>query len=456
MRSRIFLVVALAVAAAVFVVARLIGSEYLFFAGYVVLQFVVLATAWNILGGYCGYVNFGSAAFFAVGAYTTVFFNKTYPLPIPVLILLGGVISGIIGFGMGYLTLRLRGAFFAIATLALAVVLQTLIVNWQYVGGSRGAYAIRPATIDIAGIALPYMQYLFALMLILSVAAICIARLIERSRLGYGFATIRDDELAAEACGVPTLRLKLTATTISGGLMGMAGAPFPYYISYIEPSSAFGLAYAVNSIAMPMIGGTGTWIGPLVGALLLGSIQEIARVTISSAVNLLIVGVLLVTFVVMAPNGIVGLVNDFLRATASRSRQIQIGVIAVAGLCFLLGILEVLAGIPWLSAAASGRTPAIAGGAALALGICLLGCAYALLTLQHWAPKLTATCLALSVVGVVSSYYAGLLGTGNERLLMLGGIVVVIAVSFVIRPGTRSIYEGSVKPAVSPAVSGSP
>jgi branched-chain amino acid transport system permease protein len=95
--------------------------------------------------------------------------------------------------------------------------------------------------------------------------------------------------------------------------MGMAGAPFPYYITYIEPSSAFGLAYAVNSIAMPMIGGTSTWIGPLVGAILLGSIQEWARVTISSAVNLLMVGVLLVTFVIIAPNGIVGLVQERLR-----------------------------------------------------------------------------------------------------------------------------------------------
>jgi len=314
-RSGIFLAVCAAVAAAVFLFARWLGSEYLFFAGYVVVQFVVLATAWNILGGYCGYVNFGSAAFFAVGAYTTVFFNKTYPLPIPALILLGGLISGIIGLGMGYLTLRLRGAFFAIATLALAVVLQTLIVNWQYVGGSRGAYAIRPASIDIFGIiTLPYMQYLFMLMLVLAVGAIVVARMIERSRLGFGFATIRDDELAAEACGVPTLRLKLVATTISGALMGMAGAPFPYYISYIEPSSAFGLAYAVNSIAMPMIGGTGSWIGPLVGALLLGSIQEIARVTISSAVNLLIVGVLLVAFVIIAPNGLVGLVQERLRA----------------------------------------------------------------------------------------------------------------------------------------------
>ena len=314
MQSRIFLVVCIAVAAAIFAFARWLGSEYLFFAGYVVVQFVVLATAWNILGGYCGYVNFGSAAFFALGAYTSVFFHKAYPLPIPVLILLGGLVSGIVGFGMGYLTLRLRGAFFAIATLALAVVLQTLIINWQYVGGSRGAYAIRPASIDILGLALPYMQYLFALMLVLAVAAVSIARLIERSRLGYGFATIRDDELAAEACGVPTLRLKLIATTVSGALMGMAGAPFPYYITYIEPSSAFGLAYAVNSIAMPMIGGTASWIGPLVGAILLGSIQEIARVTISSAVNLLIVGVLLVAFVIIAPNGLVGLVQDRLKS----------------------------------------------------------------------------------------------------------------------------------------------
>jgi len=312
-RSRVFFLVCLAVAALVFAIARMINSDYLFFAGYVVLQFVVLATAWNILGGYCGYVNFGSAAFFAVGAYTSVFFHKTYPLPVPVLILLGGLISGIVGFGMGYLTLRLRGAFFAIATLALAVVLQTLIVNWQYVGGSRGAYAIRPAALDVFGMALPYMQYLFLLMLLLAAASVAIARLIERSRLGFGFATIRDDELAAEASGVPTLRLKLIATTLSGALMGMAGAPFPYYITYIEPSSAFGLAYAVNSIAMPMIGGTSTWIGPLVGAILLGSIQEWARVTISSAVNLLIVGVLLVTFVIIAPNGLVGLVQERLR-----------------------------------------------------------------------------------------------------------------------------------------------
>ena len=114
--------------------------------------------------------------------------------------------------------------------------------------------------------------------------------------------------------GVPTLRLKLIATAVSGGLMGMAGAPLPYYIGYIEPSAAFGLPYAVNSIAMPMIGGTTTWIGPLIGAILLGTLQQVATVTISSAVNLLLVGVLLVVFVIVAPKGILGLISDRRRA----------------------------------------------------------------------------------------------------------------------------------------------
>jgi branched-chain amino acid transport system permease protein len=188
------------------------------------------------------------------------------------------------------------------------------VINWDFVGGSRGAYIIRPNSLNVFGMELPYIRYLFLLMLVLAVISVVVARTIERSRLGFGFATIRDDELAAEACGVPTLRLKLIATALSGAFMGMAGAPFPYYIGYLEPASAFGLAYAVNAIAMPMIGGTTTWIGPVIGAILLGMLQQIATVTISSAVNLLLVGVLLVVFVIIAPNGIMGIVFDRMRA----------------------------------------------------------------------------------------------------------------------------------------------
>jgi branched-chain amino acid transport system permease protein len=312
MSTGTFWAVSFAAAAAVLALTRgLIINEYFFFAGYVVLQYIVLSTAWNILGGYTGYTNFGVGAFFAVGAYSSVVLHKLTSVPVPVMILAGGLVSGVLGFGMGYLTLRLKGVFFAIATLALAIVAQTLIVNWDFVGGSRGIYVIRPQQAPLHG---SYIQYLFSLMLVLAWVAVAIARTIERSRLGLGFNAIRDDEAAAEAGGVPTLRLKLISTTLSGALMGMSGAPLPYYVTYLDPASSFNLSYAVNSVAMPLIGGMTSWAGPVIGAVLLGTIQQLATVTISSALNLLIVGLLLILFVIIAPNGIVGLVQARRRA----------------------------------------------------------------------------------------------------------------------------------------------
>jgi branched-chain amino acid transport system permease protein len=313
-RTSFFLLTSIAVAAAVFFGARWLDNDYLFFAGYTVLQFVVLATAWNILGGYTGYVNFGSAGFFAVGAYSTVFFHKFYPLPIPVLIVIAGAISGIVGLATGYLTLRLRGAFFAIATLALAIVFQTFMNNWEYVGGARGAYILTP---DPPWFFASYVKYLFVAMLVLATIAIAVSRYIANSKFGRGLAAIRDDEVAAECMGVPTLRLKLVSTTVMGALMGVAGAPYPFFVTYVDPQSAFSLTIAVNAIAMPMIGGTAFWYGPVVGALLLGTAQEIISVTISSELNVFLVGVVLVGFVILAPRGLVGLVND-LRARARR------------------------------------------------------------------------------------------------------------------------------------------
>jgi branched-chain amino acid transport system permease protein len=208
------------------------------------------------------------------------------------------------------LTLRLKGVFFSIATLALTVVLQTLIINWEFVGGAKGISIIRPATILFFS---SYSKFLFVVMLCLAIGAVAIARWIEHSWIGRGLAAIRDNEEAAECMGVPTLKLKILATTLSGCLMGMAGVPFPWHVTLIEPGSAFNLDYAVNSLAMPMIGGTTTWVGPLVGAVLLGVAQQVATVTISSELNLLIVGVVLVAFVILAPEGLVGLVRRLVK-----------------------------------------------------------------------------------------------------------------------------------------------
>jgi branched-chain amino acid transport system permease protein len=283
---------------------RLLGNEYAWFAGYFILQYVVLATAWNILGGYAGYVNFGAAGFMAVGAYTTIALRKALGLDLLPCIAAAAVIGALVGLATGYLTLRLRGVYFAIATLSLAVLLHTVVTNWSYVGGSRGAYVVRPQSIPPFA---SYGEYLFVIMLALAVVSVGIARWIEVSRMGRGLAALRDDESAAEAAGVPTLRLKLVATTISAALMAVAGAPLPHYAGYLNPEAAFGLAYSVNAIAMPLIGGAGTWLGPVIGAVLLASLQQAATVTISSAANLMIVGVVLVVFVVAAPRGILGL-----------------------------------------------------------------------------------------------------------------------------------------------------
>ena len=302
-----YLHIGLVVAAVAMILGlRLLGNEYAWYMGYIILQYVLLAVSWNILAGYAGYVNIGTAAFFAAGAYTTILLGKWLGLDLLLCVLAAGVVSGLLGLGMGWLTLRLRGVYFSIATLSLAVVLQTLVVNWPYAGGSSGVYTLRPQDYLVFG---NFSEFLFVLMLVLAFSGIAVAAWIERSRLGLGLTTIRDDERAAAAAGVPTLRLKLAATTISGALMGMAGAPLPYYASYLNPEAAFSLNYTINAMAMTLIGGTQSWVGPVIGAVLLGTLQQGATVTISSAANLLIVGGVMILFVTLAPKGILGLIR---------------------------------------------------------------------------------------------------------------------------------------------------
>jgi len=298
-----------AVLAAALIAAGLVENEYFFFAGYVVLQFVVLATAWNILGGYAGYVNFGSGAFFAAGAYVAMALIKAFAAPLAVQVAAAMLVTGLMGFAVGALTLRLRGIFFSIATVAVAVICETVVMNWGFVGGARGIAVLVPQPTLLGSTT----RMLFVVMTLFALMAVAVARAIQVSWIGRGLRALRDSEEAAESLGVPTLKLKLFAATVSGALMGLAGAPFPTYMNFIEPASAFSLNYAVSALAMPIIGGTASWAGPVIGAVLLASAQQIVTVTVSSELNVLIVGVLLVVFVVIAPQGVLGL---FRRAAA--------------------------------------------------------------------------------------------------------------------------------------------
>jgi branched-chain amino acid transport system permease protein len=282
-------------------------NEYLFYAGYMVLSFVVLATAWNILGGYAGYVNFGPPAFFGIGAYSAVLLFKWLQAPLAVQIAGAALMGGLLGFGVGLLTLRLRGIFFAIATVAVVFIMETLMVNWRYVGGATGLQILRPP-VEIFD---TYTRMLFAVMAVMAVAAVAIARYIQISWIGRGLRALRDSEDAAECSGVPTLKLKLLACAVSGALMAAAGAPMPMYLSFIEPASTFNLNYTIAALGSAIIGGMVHWAGPIIGAVLLGTLQQVVTVTISSEINVLVVGVLLVVFVVAAPEGILGLIKKY-------------------------------------------------------------------------------------------------------------------------------------------------
>ncbi|HWA38367.1 MAG TPA: branched-chain amino acid ABC transporter permease [Burkholderiales bacterium] len=301
----------LAVLAVAGLAAATMKNEYYFFAGYVVLQFVVLASAWNLLGGYAGYVNFGTAAFFGLGAYIAVLLIKAWQLPLPVQILAAAAVGALLGLGVGLLTLRLRGIFFSIATVAVTIIVETVVINWRYVGGATGIQILRPAPTWPFD---SYIEMLFFVGLLLAMLSVIIARYVQTSWIGRGLRAIRDNEEAAECSGVPTLKLKLAACVLSGALMSAAGAPLAMYQSFVEPVSAFSLNYSVSALAMPIIGGTSHWIGPVLGALLLGIVQQVVTVTVSSELNVLVVGVLLVVFVVAAPEGIVGLFKRLVRA----------------------------------------------------------------------------------------------------------------------------------------------
>ncbi|TDI57101.1 MAG: branched-chain amino acid ABC transporter permease [Alphaproteobacteria bacterium] len=299
-----------------FTITQVDINNFFFFAAFAVLQYVMIATAWNILGGYAGYINFGTAGFLGVGSYTAIGLIQWSDVSIVGQIIAAAFVSGLLGLAIGYFTLRLKGVFFAIATLALAIVLETVVNNWDFVGGAAGISILPPRNPELLGVLIVdrkgggifdnNKELLFFLIAFMAIFSVWVARFIEKGKLGRGLNAIKDNEEAAECMGVPTLRLKLIATTVSGSLMGAAGGIFPSYLTFIDPPTAFNLEFAINSLAMPMIGGTFTWIGPVVGALLLGTVQQVAIVTISSELNLLIIGVMLVLFVTIAPHGIVG------------------------------------------------------------------------------------------------------------------------------------------------------
>jgi branched-chain amino acid transport system permease protein len=275
-----------------------------------ILLYALLAQAWNILAGYCGQISLGHAIFFGAGAYTGSVLQLAAGWN-PWAGLLAGVAVAVgLSQVIGYPCFRLRGHYFAIATIAVGEIVQTLAINWEFIGGARGL------TLPIQKDSLVAFQFHSSkyayYYIILAVAALCfwVTWRIERSRLGYYLRAIREDPGAAQSVGIPITTYKLVAMAISAAFTAAGGSFYTQYVLYLDPDSVFPLSLSILICLLAVVGGTGTLWGPLVGAALMIPLSEFTRIQFGgtgSAVDLLIYGALLTIVAVFQPAGLVGL-----------------------------------------------------------------------------------------------------------------------------------------------------
>jgi branched-chain amino acid transport system permease protein len=285
-----------------------------------ILFFAYLGTCWNILGGYAGQFSFGHAAFFGLGAYTSTLLLLRLGLTPWLGMLAGGALAAAFGLFEGYLSFRygLRGPYFSLVTLAFAEMLRVVAVNWKAVGSSLGLVVpsgSSPAQFLFAG-KLPYYYVILAMTLV----ALAITRLIERSRMGYALAAIRENEDAAEASGVNALATKLSAMVVSSFLTALGGTFYAQYFAYIDPSLTFGPAISIQGLLPAIVGGAGTVVGPLLGSFVLTPISELTRAVLRgrAGADVMLYGLILILVISFLPNGLVGLLRSR-RSTAGRA-----------------------------------------------------------------------------------------------------------------------------------------
>ena len=268
--------------------------------GISTLLVAVLAQAWNIIGGYAGYASFGNSVFYGLGSYGTAVTMVQWNLPFGVGLAVGSAVA--LGFAvlLGLPVLRLRGHYFAIATLALAQVMAAVVSNLDIAGRNIGL--VLPLTRNDA------LFYELALGLLV-LATLCVAW-IAHSRFGYGLIAIREDEDAASAIGANATLLKVAAFALAGVLTALAGGIHAYWITFIDPASSFDLSLNVRMIIMAVFGGAGSVFGPIVGAFLLSAISEVLSSEVSSIASLFF-GVVIVVAVVLMPRGLADLIRNY-------------------------------------------------------------------------------------------------------------------------------------------------
>lgn len=269
---------------------------------YTVFLYICLATSWNLIGGYAGYLSFGHVAFFGIGAYGTALISKAFQLSAA-----GTIVSAIPAGGLaaltavivGYPCLRLRGPYFAVITLCFAFVVQLSVQNLAILGGADGLWLkAMTAPIETA------RSVLYELMLILVVITVAVSARINHSKFGAGLRAIKQDEEVAQTMAINAPRLKLQAFALSAFFPGVAGGLHAYYLTYIHPSMVFDVNMSILIVLMALFGGGTTWLGPVVGAALLSIVNEVLSTFVKAELARIIYGSLFVIVIIFLPNGI--------------------------------------------------------------------------------------------------------------------------------------------------------
>lgn len=287
---------AIALGTALFAAVPFLGEDVLVQFGIYLLLVAVLAQAWNILGGFTGYASFGNSTFYGLGVYGTAIAMAQYGLPFWVGLVLGAVLAMAAALLVGLPILRLRGPYFAIATLGLSAALSALVANLDIAGRNIGL--ILPLTRNDV--------LFYEAMLALLLAATLAVAWISVSRFGMGLIAIREDEDAAAVMGVNTTLYKIAALVLSALFSALAGGIYAYYITFIDPSSAFDPKLNVQMVIMTVFGGPGTVLGPVIGAFILYTIYQTLASSISTAAALFY-GIVIILAVIFMPKGLIDL-----------------------------------------------------------------------------------------------------------------------------------------------------
>jgi branched-chain amino acid transport system permease protein len=272
-----------------------------------------LAVAWNILAGYCGQISLGHAVFFGIGAYTSTLLVARAGVSPWLGMLAGAALAVIVSQAVGFPVFRLRGHYFAIATIAVGEIVQTLVINWDWAGGARGVFVPikRPDSfVNFQFHQSKAVYYYIALALLL--LGLAVTRWLERSRRGYYFRAIREDQDAAASLGVHVAREKHRAMAVSAALTAFGGTFYAQYLLFIDPESVFPLSLSILICLVAVLGGVGTLWGPVVGAAVLVPLNEATRIWLGGtgkALDLVIYGALIMIIAVFRPAGVIGLIN---------------------------------------------------------------------------------------------------------------------------------------------------